>query len=366
VSYTRAELEEFATFKQRFTGDPRPNAEIHTLWIDARRARKNRGLAKAWPEATWLMSKRERTAYLLGTQTEAAPPPPPHAAFTSDKKTGAAFSWRSMNRLIEQRQEMKRESAWSQKTARIDFSHLDHPICVIALSDTHIGSWGTDHTLLEKVVDEIMAVPNLYIAFLGDVAEMAVKMRSVAEVMGNMLDIEEQEMYAEDFLNEIAPRILFSTWDNHSIERAEQQVGTSAIAKLFSRRVVYHSGIGHPDIVVGNQTYRVAATHRFRGSSIDHPCHGGMRYLLREGNDREIALEGDKHRPGKETAVHSGVPKLALNSGTFNVNSGYGNRYFSLYTCPAFPCFTLHPDKHMFNDYWSVDHYLSATGQRAA
>jgi len=282
----------------------------------------------------------------------------PTAGFTSDKRTGR-FHWKDAVAMVERIQEFHAESSWSQYVAAFNFD-TDKPICVIALSDTHIGSLGSDHALLARITQEILDTPNLYVAFLGDVAEVAIKLRSVTEVMGNVLTPEMQLDFVESWLTDIAPRTLFATYGNHE-ERTEQQSGINPFARAFSRKVVYFSGIGHADITVGTQTYRLAASHKFRGSSQDNPCHSGSRYLLREGADREIALAGDSHRPGVLLMTHSGEPKLAINSGTLQLNSGYARRYFSLKTCPVFPVFTLDPHAHMFTPYWSLQHYLQAS-----
>jgi len=282
----------------------------------------------------------------------------PTAGFTSDKRTGR-FHWKDAVAMVERIQEFHAESSWSQYVAAFNFD-TDKPICVIAFSDTHIGSLGSDHALLARITQEILDTPNLYVAFLGDVAEVAIKLRSVTEVMGNVLTPEMQLDFVESWLADIAPRTLFATYGNHE-ERTEQQSGINPFARAFSRKVVYFSGIGHADITVGTQTYRLAASHKFRGSSQDNPCHSGSRYLLREGADREIALAGDSHRPGVLLMTHSGEPKLAINSGTLQLNSGYARRYFSLKTCPVFPVFTLDPHQHMFTPFWSLQHYLQAS-----
>jgi len=279
----------------------------------------------------------------------------------ADKKIGE-FNWRDANSLIGQMQGMKHKASWTQTEAAIEID-ADEPVCVLALSDMHIGDWATNHTLLEEVTDEILSTPNLYIALLGDLAQTAIKLRSVSEVTSNMLPIDLQLAYIDSWLTEIAPRVLFATWDNHSVDREESLVGFSSFAALQSRRFVYHSGIGHPNVTVGDQTYRFAVSHRFLGRSIENPCHAPMRYLRREGHDREIGIMGDYHVPGIVKFTHGGTTKVAINTGSFQTNSGYAKRWFSLFTHPVMPCITLHPDDHLITPYWSIKEWKIATGQ---
>jgi hypothetical protein len=270
-----------------------------------------------------------------------------------DKKEGS-FDWREATQWIKQGVELRHKASWSQETAKIEID-TDKPICVLALSDTHVCDWATDHELLESITDEILSTPNLYVALLGDLAQMAIKLRSVAEVSSNMLPPELQVLYVESWLNEIAPKVLFATWDNHAIDREESQSGISAFARLQNRRFVYHSGIGHPDVQVGNEVYRFAVSHRFQGRSIRNPTHAVMRYLMDEGHDREIGIQGDYHVPGITKFTHGAATKVAIHTGSFQTNSGYAKRWFSIFTHPVMPAVILYPDKHVMSPVWSLE-----------
>lgn len=266
--------------------------------------------------------------------------------FSSNKIIGD-FNWRNANKVVAQMQELKAAARYSQDTAEIRIES-DSPVCVLGLSDTHILSWGTDHALFEQMTDEILNTDGLYVALLGDLEQMSIKLRGVAEVSDNMLPPEMQHQYIESWLTEIQHKVLFATWDNHAVEREETASGYSRFADILKRKVVYHNGIGHPDVVVNEQRYKFAVTHRFRGRSVTNPCAGGYNYLVREGWDREIAMSGDSHVPGTLNFTHGPVPKSALNAGSMQLNSGYAKRYFSLTTHPIFPVVILWPDEHHF------------------
>lgn len=286
------------------------------------------------------------------------------AFFTSDKKVGT-FNWREANKVIGGMQQLKQRASFSQDTANI-VADMDSPLPVIFLSDAHILSWGTDHKLFERITDEILAIPSLHVALLGDMAQMAIKLRSVIEVSDNMLPPELQEAYLESWLDEMADRILFACWGNHDIERAESLSGSSRIKALYNRRFVYSNGIGHIDLTVGTQTYRLAISHHFQGRSIYSPVHGAQRYLVMQGHDRDIAACGDSHVPGVLAFTIADRPKLAINTGTFQTNSGYAKRYFSLYTHPVFPVVVFDNEHHAFTPFWSINQWLRVSGQAAA
>lgn len=300
---------------------------------------------KQYPDRTpdALRIKRGRT---LPSYTDQAPD------FTSDKKIGE-LDWREINTLVKTMQYVKNQASFSQDTATIKIDS-DNPVCVVGLSDTHILSWGTDHGLFQEVTDELLATPNLYVALLGDLQQMSIKMRGVLEMSDNMLPPELQHRYLESWLAEIGHKVLWATWDNHSAMREEDASGCSRYADILKRNVVYHNGIGHPDVYVGNQRYKFAATHMFPSRSRYHPCHGGVTYLLNAGHTREIAMSGDSHVPGIEWFTHGEVEKLAINAGSLQMNSGYAKRFFTLHTHPKFPAVVLFPDEHRFEPISSI------------
>lgn len=271
------------------------------------------------------------------------------------------FDWREATAHVKQLQRIRREYSASQSTALIRIE-ADAPICVVALSDTHVGSWSTDYERLIAITDEIMGTPNLYVALLGDLANMAIKLRGVAEVKDDLLPPDMQLAFIDAWLNEIADRVLFCTWDNHAVEREEQGTGLSAFARLQSRRFVYHGGIGHPDVRVGEQTYRFAVSHRFLGRNYLNPTHAAMRYLRHEGHDREIAMQGDYHVPGIAKFTHGPTTKVAIHTGSLQTESGYAKRWFSLTTHPVFPCVVLHPHQHMMIPFWSIAEWKAIAG----
>jgi hypothetical protein len=279
------------------------------------------------------------------------------AAPTQALKSLGDFSWREATTLIQKVQDLKNVASSTQQVTTIEVE-TDRPLAVMTLADTHIGAWSTDYDLFMRITDEILAVPDLRLVLLGDLAHMAIKMRSVEEVSDNLLPPDLQLRYLESWLEELQERILFCVWGNHEVEREEAQSGGSRFADLYKRRAVYFGGIGHADVRVGNHLYRIAASHKFRGTSQVNPVYGPQNYLLREGLDRDIAMAGDSHVPGLLAFNHGGAKKLAMNCGSVQTMSGYARRYFSLKTSPVMPLVTLDPETRCFAGYWSLEEYL--------
>ena len=117
-------------------------------------------------------------------------------------------------------------------------------------------------------------------------------------------------------------------------------------------------------MTVGKQTYKIAATHKFRGYSYMNACHAGQRYMRFQGVDREIAMMGDIHTPAFAHYYDGPTERLSLVSGTLNINSLYAQRYFSIFTQPQYPCILLDHSVHSFMPFKNLAAWKLATGQK--
>lgn len=289
-----------------------------------------------------------------------ADPLPGEREFTWDKKDGSSFHWRDASALVQTMQSVYHTASWKQDRASIDFSNRTTSLKIIPISDWHFGSFGTDYSLVEKFTDLILSTPDLYVCIIGDFQQMAIKMRGVLEMMDNALTPAMQNRFLESWFAEISHKVLFATYDNHSVERQENAVGFSTYADIFSRKVVYFNGIGHVDIEVGSETYRIATAHKFKGGRTQTNCMNGlMAYLRLTAPYMEMAIGGDTHVFGYAQYPEGGEIKTVLNCGTLQTNSGYAKRFCTLTTLPEFPCFMLRHDRHRIVPFPSLEDMLA-------
>lgn len=275
---------------------------------------------------------------------------------TTDKAELGEFNWRDAIEPLQKLQSQFKAHKGSQDFATWEIN-TKKPIAILVLGDVHMASWATDYDRLIQITDEIVNTPNLYVVLVGDLLQMSIKLRGVLEVSDNALPPYWQIRFLDSWLQTIKHKVICSTWDNHSVMREENAVGFSTYAEIFKRHTIYHSGIGHIDVKVGKQVYKIAVAHFFRGRTMYNPCHGQMRYIRMEANDREIVAAGDSHVHGVIHYMEGGKERLALNCGSIQ-NSGYGKRFFSLKNQDYFPCFTLDPIEHRFVGFRSVSDWL--------
>lgn len=266
-------------------------------------------------------------------------------------KKQSDFKWREWLEHAEKTQELYRRASHSQQLAEIHLGNGKKPALLLPFSDQHIGNRGTLYSEFRRMTEEILETPDLYVALIGDLLEFAIKLRSVAEVCAQIFGPDKQLQFAEDWFKEVSPKVAFVTWDNHEGERSEKQAGLSFLKYIFAKKVVFFDGIGHADVHVGEQTYKLAASHKFRGYSYMNPCHAGQRYMRFQGVDREIAMMGDIHTPAFLHYYDGPKERLSLVAGALNVDSMYANRYFSIFTQPHYPCIQLDPKVHEFTPF---------------
>ena len=261
--------------------------------------------------------------------------------------------------FVETVQQYRHRAGRSQDYGAVQIN-TDRPVCVLVLSDTHLGSVGSEVETFRRITREIQTIDELYVILAGDLLNMAIQMKhGVGAMYEDVLTAEQQIDLLDQWLDTIQHKVLAACWDNHVEERQSKAVGYSSFARMMGQRFIYHSGIGHLSIGVGQESYAWAVSHRFRGRSQLNPCHAQMQYVRYQAPDREIVAAGDSHVPGYAWFTHGGEPKLALNAGTLHTGSRYAKRYFSLTTSTAFPCVALWPDEHRFVAHPSVADWLA-------
>jgi hypothetical protein len=268
------------------------------------------------------------------------------AALIEANKKKPTDTWRDWAEHSERAQELYAKASSTQKFADIKLGDGKRPVCILPVSDIHLGARGVDYKIFRKMTEEIIETPDLYVALVGDLVEFAIKLRSVAEVMAQTCGPDKQIQWLESWLDEIKHKVFCATWCNHAIEREEKQSGVSTVKRLLAERFVLFDGIGHADVSVGKQVYKLALSHKFRGSSeinAPHPC---QKYMRLQGIDRELAIMGDIHRPAYNLYWDGPQKRIGLVAGTLNTNSLYASRYFSLFTQAVYPCVELSHKQH--------------------
>lgn len=272
----------------------------------------------------------------------------PHVEITTNKKIRDVH-WAELTKWIQEGQRLKKKASGSNDYADWRIKTKE-PVCVVFLGDTQLGSWGTDYDLFKAITKEIIETPNLYVVLVGDILQMAIKLRNVIENSDNAVPPDMQIMILDSWLQDIKHKVIASTWDNHSVMREEAVTGYSVYAEIFKRHTIYSSGICHLSVFVNDIEYKMAVSHYFRGRSMYNKTHAPSRYMREFANDRDLVAQGDFHEPGYSWYTEGGKERNAIVCGSIQTDSGYAKRFFTLTTHPFYPCVLLnHKEKSIIN-----------------
>ena len=268
------------------------------------------------------------------------------------------FKWKEVVGVIKGFKNVydKAKEGQDKATCRID-TDSSH-IAIIQFGDSHFGSWSTDYDYLQRITEYVKRTPNVYIGLLGDMLQMSIVLRSVAEVGDNMLPIPLQFAFLKSWLEELGDKVLFSTWDNHSQMREEKLAGYSNYARIMSEHTVHFNGIGDLTISVNGIDYKWVVSHFYRGRAQNNPLHAHYRFIREQCPWADVIAAGDSHQSGILMKEEGGTTKLAINSGSLQ-GGNYARRFFALERQPYFPVVVLSGTNKMFNAFYSIEHYQS-------
>lgn len=267
--------------------------------------------------------------------------------------------WREMLPAIAEMKRIRGLNNGSSHYLNVSVSTKDS-ICVIPFGDAHIGAIGTDYELFQKITDEIINTPNLYIILMGDELDLAIKLRSLAEVLTSILTPELQVQFMKSWLEDIKHKVLFAIQGNHDA-RLKQIAGVDVPRNIINKVVPYSTGICHVNLKVGDVVYKVAAAHKFPGHSMWNVNHANKKYSAMQYPEGDIYMGAHTHRPGGAFDWESGRLKVYLNSATLKTKDEYAATWFSILTSPVYPCVVLNPNEKLISPFVSVKHWKSLT-----
>jgi predicted phosphodiesterase len=248
----------------------------------------------------------------------------------SDKKEGV-FDWREWCPVLKQRQDLHEKASWSQSSASIDINTKFRYLVIKPLSDMHLGDIGVDYERLVDFTNSLLEIPYLYTTLHGDETDNFVSFKNQLPVVTQLLSPEEQDEFLESWMNEISPRVLFSTWGNHA-EFSERSAARNPVKQILNRNAVYFNGIGYCSIKINGFEYRFVTTHTTRYGSSFNKTHGLKQMMRKDAPDADIYLAGHIHDPAYEWSFERGAFRLFMVMGTLKIRDSYSQRYFSYFT----------------------------------
>lgn len=169
----------------------------------------------------------------------------------------------------------------------------DRPIAILWAGCMHMGGRFTDHAFVERQINEW---PGDFF-FLGDEIEgFSPSWFNQMSLMDQPLSVNLQTELFDLYLDGVAGRTKGGVWSQHGHLWFEKDKGYSPIKERYLRRgIPFFEGTANLTFVVGEQVYKIVASHNFPGSSIYNANHKHVRALRFEYPNADVLIDGDKH-----------------------------------------------------------------------
>lgn len=172
----------------------------------------------------------------------------------------------------------------------------NEPVIIIPLADIHLGNKGCNLEKLEQIVKLINETPNCYTILLGDLTETATKTSIGLGIFDEDFHIDVQLASVKKILKPLAEqgKILGALIGNHEMRLAYTVNLNPTYMICESLDIPYLGYQGYLSLAVGNQTYRILATHGTGNASTPQGKIAAVRKLVNIA-DADIYLMGHVH-----------------------------------------------------------------------
>lgn len=294
-------------------------------------------------------------------------------------------SWRQRIEVAERVQEIRQQDS--------PFSFFAHtrietkkPIAVLMSSDWQLGSQGTDMVLLMADIAEVRRRDGFYLCINGDVIHNVVRHKTAQAEAHQVMQPVEQMWCASDCLEELIQdkKLLALTLSEEHDQRDERLVGYSTFLQLLrDKDIPIFNNRGVLVLQVGVWFYVIYFVHKSRYGSILNELHSGNReyHLSMPAN---VICTAHRHRAawGKypwypELATYLsfmsqfdpvhfklGEEVYLVQTGTYETDSEFGNRFFGQIPKPKPIILVFYPDEFRIEpieDFESAAHLIDFT-----
>jgi hypothetical protein len=248
--------------------------------------------------------------------------PPENRIALPDKKE-VHIDWRKNLNLMAGIGKLIKEAEIVQDegTYRVPFSNPEVPYAVgFVFSDSHIGSYTTDHDLIRDVLETVLATPNSFLVDAGDTFDNGIWGGLSHE---QSLPVYMQTFTIEDIVREFGDKYAACVIGNHP----EWMFQTAGVKPefMFAREMkgVVFAGMGLLHLEVGDQKYDMALAHDYWGKSKINIHNCCVRLRENEYPNADVFVVGHQHIWGHMKEMVDGREVLYVRPGTAKTEDRY-------------------------------------------
>lgn len=248
----------------------------------------------------------------------------------------------------------------------------DRDVFVVSMADFHLGSPATDYVSFVETTELLLGDERFYLVIVGPDLETAFTWFHSAEAVLNQTAPPWMQLEAYRlWLDEMLPRTLAVTGDNHTDRRLERHLGDIGLTwrddlpyfRTYGLLTVEMDG-GREEPIV----YRLALKHQYKGHSIYHNLQPALRVFRDIDPTADVYITAHTHRPAHLSGVFYPEARPQNPVQHFIVNGTFktGDDIYSLDAhggrgVLGLPTLRLSPHKHRILFYDSPQDALEST-----
>ena len=204
----------------------------------------------------------------------------------------------------------------------IYFDDSGLPIGIVFMADHHIGEDGVNYQLMEDDQKLIKATKGAYQIFVGDINNNDV--RHVQSMIESNTSPSRQMCLMDYYLSIAGERLLIYIKGNHD-EMTKSVSGLDHLDEYFKSKRIPYGGNGQilVNAHVGNQVYKVLATHKYRYNSSFNPTHTNKRLWEMGRENADVLVVAHNHSPSCEPFYKHGKLKWGIRPGSYLVTRNF-------------------------------------------
>jgi len=244
---------------------------------------------------------------------------------------GTLYLYNESTDLLKEAQKLGREHSMDDKEAtwEVKLDKPDMPLGILMATDIHYGSIRTNYELLDRHLTLVENTPNLTLITNGDhVDNFNITGKWATGVFEDPLP---PQIQTKAFIEKIKHLDSMDKLGVMSFGNHEDMMGATGYDWFESfaqgmKAAVFKTG-GFLHILVGEQHYGLALTHRYWGTSKLNPTNAAKRFWEHEYPQAEIVFLGHTHQSEVLTWERGGRERIAVIGGTYKEDDEFARKH---------------------------------------
>lgn len=216
-----------------------------------------------------------------------------------------------------------KEAVWEPQV-----DDISKPITILLATDIHYGAVGTDYDLIQKHFEMVENTPNTFMVTNGDhIDNFNTTGKWASGVYENALPPQRQTAAFMERLRALDQKnkLGVMSFGNHDMfGNVTGYDWFNTFARDMNAPVFTSGGMLH--IVLGNQHYQLALTHKYWGVSKLNPTNVCKRFMEHEYPDADVIFLGHTHQSELLTFERGGKERVAVIGGTYKVEDSWARQ----------------------------------------